>query len=109
MLEQVEPALPTDQVANLDEPHGVIRGHVIEDAAIDRGSASAITAASHSTGIQTFGFAPDCSLSAAWPEVELRSDMLLIADELALWPLRINYGEHATRFINAVSRARGID
>ena len=90
MLEQVEPALPTDQVANLDEPHGVIRGHVIEDAPLIEGSASAITAASHSTGIQTFGFAPDRSLSAAWPEVDEIGHGFLIADELALWPLRIN-------------------
>src|SRR6266403_6395074 len=39
------------------------------------GNPIATAAASHSTGSKTFGLAPGRSFSAAWPEVELRSDM----------------------------------
>jgi hypothetical protein len=39
------------------------------------GNPIATAAASHSTGSKTFGLAPGRSFSAAWPEVELRSNM----------------------------------
>jgi hypothetical protein len=39
------------------------------------GNPIATAAVSHSTGSKTFGLAPGRRFSAAWPEVELRSDM----------------------------------